>query len=119
MAADEDSEELATPTQSFRAGEVTSVLPDDSREEDERAEKRKLRGLRARVKVARAVVATTPRLAEALASDWRKAARFYARFGVAQTTLRHGVPNVERRIRLVKRRADFRCAIAPTSCFRV
>jgi hypothetical protein len=48
--------------------------------------------MRLRVKRARALVATTPGLAEILASDWRKAARFYAGFGITETQLRHGVP---------------------------
>lgn len=54
---------------------VASGLLDDSRKEDEREEERRLRGLRGRVKAAKAVVATTPGLAETLAKDWRKAAR--------------------------------------------
>jgi hypothetical protein len=54
---------------------VASGLHDDSREEDEREEERRLSDPRGRVKAARAVVATTPGLAETLAKDWRKAAR--------------------------------------------
>jgi hypothetical protein len=57
---DEDAEEIATPTRSFSVWEITSGLPDDSREEDERAVKRELREVRARVKAARAVVASSP-----------------------------------------------------------
>jgi hypothetical protein len=76
----------------FTVLETTSGLPDDSREEDERHEERHRRDLRARVKRARAVVATTPGLAEVLASDWRKAARFYARFGITEGMFRKGVP---------------------------
>jgi hypothetical protein len=68
----------------FSAWETTSGLPDDSREEDERVEARRLRDLRARVKAARAVVSATHGLAETLASDWRKAAAFYARFGITE-----------------------------------
>ncbi|MGA8536866.1 MAG: hypothetical protein WB789_05680, partial [Thermoplasmata archaeon] len=48
--------------------------------------------LRARVKSARALVATTPGMAEALARDWRKAAWFYARFGITEGQFRRGVP---------------------------
>ncbi len=70
---------------------ITSGLPDASREADERGEERRLRDLRSRVKAARAVVATTPGLAEVLASDWRKAARFYARFEITEDTFRRGV----------------------------
>ena len=47
---------------------------------------------RARVKAARAVVATTRGLAELLARDWRKAARFYARFGITEGMFRRGSP---------------------------
>jgi hypothetical protein len=36
------------------------------------------------LKAARAVVATTPGLAETLARDWQRAARFYARFGITK-----------------------------------
>ena len=70
---------------------ITSGLPDDSREADERAVERRLRDLRARVKAARAVVSTTPGLAETLARDWQKAARFYEQFGITEKQFRHGV----------------------------
>jgi hypothetical protein len=90
--SDEEANEIATPTRRFRLFEITSGLPDDSREVVERASERRLRELRARVKAARATVATTPGLAETLARDWRKAARFYARFGIAEAMFRHGVP---------------------------
>jgi hypothetical protein len=61
-------------------------------EEDGRQEERRLRALRARVKVARAVVATTPVLAETLRRDWVKGARFYTRFGITEAMLRRGIP---------------------------
>ena len=51
---------VATPTRQFSLLEITSGLPDDSREADERAAERTLRDLRGRVKAARAVIATTP-----------------------------------------------------------
>jgi hypothetical protein len=88
---DEDAEEIATPTRRFSLFEITSGLPDDSREADERAAERRLRELRARVKAARAVVAIAPGLAETLARDSRRAARFYARFGVTEKAFRNGV----------------------------
>ncbi len=44
------------------------------------------------MKPARAVVAATPGLSETLQRDWRKAARFYARFGITETRFRHGAP---------------------------
>jgi hypothetical protein len=87
---DEDAEEVATPTRQFSLLEITSGLPEDSREADERAAERRLRELRGRVKAARAAIATTPGLAETLARDWRKAARFYARFGITEAMFRHG-----------------------------
>jgi hypothetical protein len=67
-------------------------LPDDSREADEKQVERQLRDLRARVKAARAVVATAPGLAEMLVRNWRAAARFYARFGVTESQFCRGVP---------------------------
>ncbi len=89
--ADEDEEEIATPTRQFSLWEITSGLPDDSREADERAAKRRMRDLRGRVRAARAVVSSTPGLAQVLASDWRKAARFYARFGITESMCQAGV----------------------------
>jgi len=88
---EEDSEEVTTPTRQFSLLEITSGLPDDSREEDERAAARALREVRARVKAARVTVSTTPELAETLARDWQKAARFYARHRVTEKMFRHGV----------------------------
>jgi hypothetical protein len=44
------------------------------------------------VRAARAVVSTTPGLAETLQGDWRKAARFYAAFAMTEAEYRHGVP---------------------------
>jgi len=88
-----DAEEFrATPTRQFSLLEITSGLPDDSREADENQARRRLHDLRARVKAARTVVSTTPGLGETIAADWQKAARFYARFGITEAELRHGVP---------------------------
>jgi hypothetical protein len=92
LGGDEDAEEIATPTRRFCLPESTSGLRDDSREAGEWDAERRLRELRARVKAARAAVATTAGLAEALASDWRKAARFDTRFGITKAVFRHGVP---------------------------
>ena len=50
---------------------------------------------RARVKATWAVVAATSGLAETLARDWRKAARFYARFRVTEGASQHGVAEQE------------------------
>jgi hypothetical protein len=80
----------------FSERDITSGLPDDSKEEDEKQEERRLRDLRARVKRARALVATTPGLAETLQRDWRKAARFYARFGTTETMFHCGVSETGR-----------------------
>jgi len=65
-------------------------LPEDSREAAEKQDGRRLRDLRACVKMARAVVSSTPGLAETLAVDWQKAARFYARFRVTEAQFRYG-----------------------------
>jgi hypothetical protein len=86
----EEEDELPTPTRRFTVMEVTSGLPDDSREEDEQRGERQLRDLRGRVKAARAVVSNTPGLAEMLAHDWRKSARFYARCGISEVSFRYG-----------------------------
>jgi len=91
----EDAEEIATPTRTFSLVDITSGLPDDSREADERAAPRQLREQRARVKAARAMVAITPGLAETFARDWRKAAPFYARFGIMEGIFRRGVPSTD------------------------
>lgn len=88
----EDAKERATPTRMFSWRDVTSGLPDDSREGDERQEALQLKNLRGRMKRARAIAACTPGLVEVLASDWKKAARFYARFGITEGEFRHGVP---------------------------
>jgi hypothetical protein len=88
----DETEEITASTRRFTLAEITSGLPDDSREEDERREARHLRDLRGRVKHARALVASTPGLAGVLVADWRRAAAFYARFGITEQTLRYGVP---------------------------
>jgi len=89
---DEDAEEfIATPTWQFSVLEITSGLPDDSREAEEKEAERHLRDLRGRVKAARAVVSTTLGLAETLARDWQKATRFYARFEITKEQFRRGV----------------------------
>lgn len=75
-------DEVATPTRRFTVREITSGLPDDSREEDEREGERRPRDLRGWVERARAVVTSTPGLEETLAGDWSKAARLYVKFGV-------------------------------------
>jgi len=82
--------EVVAPTRRFSVLETTSGLPDDSRDADERQAQRRLRDLRRRVKVARAVVSTTPGLAETIAADWQKAARFYARFEITEVQFLRG-----------------------------
>jgi hypothetical protein len=89
---DEEHDEDGVDSRGFGLLEITSGLPDDSREADERAAARDLRDVRARVKTARALVATTPGMAETLARDWRKAAWFYARFGNTGGQFHLGVP---------------------------
>ncbi len=90
--ADEGAEEIATPTRRFSLLDITSELPDDSREAEEREVERRLRDLRGRVKRARAIIASTPGLCEVLASRRRHGARFYARFGMTEELVRNGVP---------------------------
>ncbi|MCI4318914.1 MAG: hypothetical protein L3K23_02125 [Thermoplasmata archaeon] len=85
-------EETENDSRRFSLWEITSGLPDDSRDADERLEAHRVRDIRGRVKAARAMVATTPGLAEALKRDWRKAAGFHARFGITEAELRNGVP---------------------------
>ena len=89
---DEDAVGVATPSRQFTLLEITSGLPEDSREADERAAERRLSDLRGRVKAARASIARTPGAEEVLRRDWIKAARFYARFGVTEAQFRRGVP---------------------------
>ena len=91
----EKDEEIPKSTRRFTVMEFTSGLPDDCREADERAGERRLRDLRGRVKAARAVVASTPGLAETLARDWRKAAGFCARYGITEEKLRNEVPSTD------------------------
>jgi hypothetical protein len=104
---DEDAEDefIAASTRKFSVWEIMSGLPDDSREEDERAAERRLRDLRGRVKAARAVVSRTPGLAYILLSDWTRAARFYARWGITERQVRIGVPTIP--IESRERDADF------------
>ena len=89
----EDAEEIPTPTRRFTVWETLSGLAEDSREADEKEADRRLRDLRGRVKTARALVSSTPGLSEILAGDWKKAARFYAGYGVGEKMFRHGVPD--------------------------
>ena len=58
---------------------------------EERVAERRLADLRGRVKAARAVISGAPGLAETLTSDWRRAARFYARFGVTEELVRNRI----------------------------
>jgi len=90
-----DPAEIVTPTRRFGLLEITSGLPDDSREEDKRATERRLRDLRGRVKAARAAVSGSRNAKEVLLQDWIKAAHFYGRFGITETLLRHGVPGAD------------------------
>jgi hypothetical protein len=88
----DDGEGEAVPTRSrFTVWDVTSGLPDDSREADERAAERALRDLRDRVKAARAAISTTPRAEQAMRADWLREGAFYAQFGITKAQLRDGV----------------------------
>jgi hypothetical protein len=77
----------------FSLQDITSGLPDDSREADERAAARHLTDLRGRVKAARAALAACPGGADAIRADWRKEAGLMARFGITQAMFREGVPS--------------------------
>jgi hypothetical protein len=79
----------------FSIWDVTSGLPDDSREADERAADRRLRDLRGRVKAARAALARVPGAADAISADWRREAGFLARFGITQAQFRGGVAEID------------------------
>ena len=88
----EEPERVATPTRRFTVMEIPSGLPDDSRKENERREEHYLRDVRARVKLARAVVSRMPGLDAILRERPDRSARFYARFGITEATFRYGVP---------------------------
>jgi hypothetical protein len=88
---DEDAEVVATPARQFTLLEITSGLPDDAREADERAAERRLRDLRGRIKAARAAISANPGTGETLRQDLVKAACFYARFGITERLFRYGV----------------------------
>jgi hypothetical protein len=90
--ADDDPDEVAVGDRRFSLLEITSGLPDDSREADERAEHRHLVDLRSRVKIARAVVSRMPGLAAILRERPDRMARFCARFGITESHFTNGVP---------------------------
>jgi hypothetical protein len=91
--ADEDGEEVLSHSR-FTIWDMTSGLPDDSREADERAAERRLKDLRGRVKAAREALSAHPGALETLRADWHREAAFYSRFGITQSELRKGVPAV-------------------------
>ena len=92
--AGEDPDEVEIGARRFSLLEVTSGLPDDSREEDDRREEHYLREVRAQVKLARAVASTMPGLAAILQERPDRAARFYDRFGIAEAMPRYGITEV-------------------------
>jgi hypothetical protein len=75
----------------FSLLDVTSGLPEDSREAEERDAARRLADLRGRVKRARAVIARTPGLFELLAASPEKTVLFCARSGITERMLLRGV----------------------------
>jgi len=91
---DEDTGEEPA-TRRFSLLEITSGLPDDSREADERAAARRLRDLRGCVKAARAAISATAGAEQVLRQDWVKAARFYTSFGITEGQFRQGVPSLD------------------------
>ena len=97
IAIRDTADELADPWEAIQGGrfsllDITSGLPDDSRDSDERAGARHLADLRGRVKAARAVVSQNPEMAKAIQRDWRKASWFYASWGITEEQFRKGVP---------------------------
>jgi hypothetical protein len=88
---DAEQEEDGVDSRRFSLLEITSGLPDDSREADERAAARNLWDVRARVKAARAAISAVPGAEGVLRRDWVRAARFYARFGITESQFRHGI----------------------------
>lgn len=92
LAVGEDPDATVAPTRTFTITEVTSSHPDDTRRPHERAEARRLREVRARVKAARAAVSSAPGLSDAVAGDWQRVARFYVRFRVSEQGFRFRVP---------------------------
>ncbi len=76
----------------FSLADVTSGLPDDSREADEQAAARHLADLRGRVKAARAAIARAPGGAQMLLGNPTRGAWLCARFGITPEQLCHGVP---------------------------
>jgi len=92
---DEEPDDIAVQGCRFSLYEITSGLPDDSRDADDRAEGRRLRDLRGRVKAARGLVSITPGLVETLRGDWQKAARFYAKSGVTEAQFHYGIPTYD------------------------
>jgi hypothetical protein len=90
--ADDDPDEVEVGDRRFSVLEITSGLPDDSREADERVMEHYLRDVRARVKLARAVLSRMPGLAAILRERPDRMARFCARFGITESHFTNGVP---------------------------
>lgn len=88
---DEDADEFVPPTRTFRVLDITSDLPDDSKEAEERGAERQLRDLRGRVKRAREVITGTPGLFDLLAASPEKTVLFCARYGITERMLVHRV----------------------------
>lgn len=93
----EEQEELDPPTATRRFSllEITSGLPDDSREAEEREEERRVRDLRGRVKATRAALSAVPGGQETMLADSRREAAFLARRELTQVQMRQGVPTNE------------------------
>jgi hypothetical protein len=87
----EEPDEILTSSRAFSVREITTGLPDDCREDDEREDARRIHDLRGRVKAARRLVAANPDVDRVIAGDWHKAAYLYARFGITEGMFRNGV----------------------------
>lgn len=75
----------------FTVWDVTSGLPDDSREADDRRAERALRDLRARVKAARGEASRYESSEESPARDPGRLLAFCARWGITREQFREGV----------------------------
>ena len=74
----------------FTLHDITSGLPDDSREADERRAERELRELRGRVKAAWSALAALPGALDRMQSDPRRLAAFYHLWGIDQDRFQEG-----------------------------
>ena len=92
LPSGEDDDSPEAPLGRFTLADVTSGLPDDSREADERAAARHVGDLRGRVKAARTAAARSLGVAAPLLRDPSRLILFCARFGITSGQFLHGAP---------------------------